>query len=397
MKYLVIKNKGLIVPQDITLLGSSSKRGNDTKIGQFGTGNKFALSWLLRNNTVPTFYSGTKLIDIECRMTEHRGHPREIIYINGENTNITTEFGMLWTCWMALREFISNAIDEGEESINVGYISNVNEVLEENKTTILIPYTDAVAEVFDNFQHYFAFEREPDYISAEGMLYLKLDNSPVNIYRKGIRCFDSKRKTMLDFNFNHIQITEDRLIEGGEGTFDEHARGILTTCSSVDILKAAIKSDYYYIMPDKSTFVLSEYWIAAYKELLSEGVKFTTSSMKSLLGIISNGTEIPAVHFNQLIKLQLISNPIEAIFTHLDFLFKEVEGPSREVEKILSRFGASFKVYFGEMDTFMNVKVKNDEFYIKSTQLNKAPDTLAAMCIKEHSNSVRYIADLLVK
>lgn len=50
MNYLKISNKGLLDVEALTLLGASSKRGDNTKIGMFGSGNKFSLAYLLRNN-----------------------------------------------------------------------------------------------------------------------------------------------------------------------------------------------------------------------------------------------------------------------------------------------------------------------------------------------------------
>ena len=48
--YLIIRNKGIIVEEAITLLGASSKRDDDSKIGYFGSGLKYALACFLRNN-----------------------------------------------------------------------------------------------------------------------------------------------------------------------------------------------------------------------------------------------------------------------------------------------------------------------------------------------------------
>ena len=50
MNYLKIRSKGKIDIEALSLLGASSKRGDETKIGQFGSGNKFAIAYLLRNN-----------------------------------------------------------------------------------------------------------------------------------------------------------------------------------------------------------------------------------------------------------------------------------------------------------------------------------------------------------
>lgn len=50
MKYIRIKNQWLIEPQALHLVGASTKRNDASKIGQFGSGNKYAMAYLLRNN-----------------------------------------------------------------------------------------------------------------------------------------------------------------------------------------------------------------------------------------------------------------------------------------------------------------------------------------------------------
>lgn len=390
MKYLLIQNKGEIIPQDIILMGSSTKRGATDKIGQFGSGSKYALAWLLRNDCQPVIYAGKNEIPIEKRMTEHRGIPRDVIYVNGENTNITTELGMKWTAWMALRELISNAIDESDEVVETIYTHNIKDYTKDGITSIFIPIIDSIKEVMDKYEHYFAFERVPDWIGEKGMLYLKSEQSEINIYRKGIRCQDSWHMTLVDYNFNHIPITEDRLIEGGIGHFDTCAAELLETVDDVHVLKQVILSKYKDVFPNE----VNSYWMEAYKELIDEGHTFTTKTMKDMLGMVTNGHVIEATHFKALIKAGLVSNPLEAIFQHLDFVFSRVAGPCEQVQQLLSRFG-NFKVYFGKMDSYKDIKIKGNELYIKDTYVTKTPAYTAAKCLMEYPDGVTLISSLL--
>jgi len=48
MKYLKFKNNGEIQLEAITLLGASTKRTDNNKIGFFGSGNKFAILIAIR-------------------------------------------------------------------------------------------------------------------------------------------------------------------------------------------------------------------------------------------------------------------------------------------------------------------------------------------------------------
>lgn len=398
MKYIQISNQGEILVADMILLGSSSKRDNSSKIGQFGSGNKFALSWLMRNGCQPLLFSGKTEIALTTTIVEHRGHVREVICVNGEQSSITTEFGMLWRGWMALREFYSNAIDEGNEHFDVVEVideSKLTSFTKEGMTNIFIPINDELEEVINNFEHYFAFNRQPDFICNEGMIYTKESNSTINVYRKGIRCYDSHRVTMVDFNFNNISITEDRLIDGGEGTFDRAARNLVNLIDSVDVLKKVILSDYKDILPKHD---INPLFAEAYRELVGEGYCFTTNSLQQLLGLIATkGREaivIPSEHYRILIDNKIVDNPLEAIFQHLDFAFVRVDGPSTEVEQILSRFG-EFNVYFGSMDTHRPIKIKDNEIYVKESLKDLSHNKIAAQILMEHPNGQEYVASLL--
>lgn len=145
-------SKSILSLLDLTTIGGSDKLGDETKIGQFCSGLKYALALFLRNDVkftattrqtvydlggfdrmVTTFYS----IDKHVKEDEFAGHSKELICINAGyeyqsfhtaltndefcedvptdevyETGISTELGFDWKLEYALREIWSNMIDE---------------------------------------------------------------------------------------------------------------------------------------------------------------------------------------------------------------------------------------------------------------------------------------------
>lgn len=390
-KFLRIANQGLVEPLDMALMGSSTKRDDASKIGQFGSGFKYALAWLLRNSLFPIIMAGERLVEITTKEVIHRGLSRQVIHIDGENTNITTEMGPDWTGWMALRELISNAIDEGEEKVHI--VTSTDSYIQENVTNIFIPMNAALQEVMDNFDHYFAFERVPDFIGKNGFLYLKDKLSHMNVYRKGIRCYDTSHESLVDYNLANVKINESRLIVS-ESEFDHSCRSLLEECDNVNIIKQIILSERYFDhWPE-----MNPIWKMAYEELIAEGTQFITQSISHILGLLVSGRkEIKAVHYQYLIKEGMIDNPMDAAFNHLDFAFQRVDGPSQETEAVLARVG-QFKVFFGLFEAYHPVKYNavRGEFFINRKALKPERDEnyYAALCLKYHPTGEELISKL---
>jgi len=107
MKYLKISSKGLLDIRLVYLMGGTTKANDKYKIGQFGTGLKYTLSFLLRSNLHFKIFIGGQEVIITTVNETIRDTEFEIIHINGVKTSITTNMGYDWEEWMlkALENF----------------------------------------------------------------------------------------------------------------------------------------------------------------------------------------------------------------------------------------------------------------------------------------------------
>jgi hypothetical protein len=113
MKYLKIQNDGVLDIRLVALMGGTTKANDKFKIGQFGTGLKYTLAFLFRNNLDFKIFAGNDEINIYTENETIKEDLFEIICINGNRTSITTKMGAEWSAWMIIRELWCNALDEG--------------------------------------------------------------------------------------------------------------------------------------------------------------------------------------------------------------------------------------------------------------------------------------------
>jgi hypothetical protein len=209
--YIRIANDGEADPLAFHLLGASSKRGNDNKIGFFGSGNKYALALLLRKKIEFKVFTGKKEIKFDVKELEFRGDKYNVIIVDGQQTSLTTDMGPTWEDWFIIREFYCNAIDEGGEKITVTDHFDP----EEGKTTIFIEQTEELSKFFSQVDRYLLINKKMLEIKqtnygAVGIIEAKEDE--FICYRKGIRVYpENTLKSLYRYNFDLIQINESRL------------------------------------------------------------------------------------------------------------------------------------------------------------------------------------------
>lgn len=217
-KYILIQNDGEIESNSFELIGASTKRNDSTKIGFFGSGLKYSIAFMMRNNIDFKIFSGENEMKFTTLQETLKGQSFERICINGNPTSYTTTMGPTWEHqWFVLREIYCNAIDEGSCQL-VKSTEIVNPI--QGKTRIYIELTDTLLNVIQNWDSYFSDEREPLFVSGSVFTFHldeKKHNQTISVYkktdgvlyRKGIRVY-SDNNFIYDYECQNISINEDR-------------------------------------------------------------------------------------------------------------------------------------------------------------------------------------------
>lgn len=240
--YLIISNQGEVEEEAFTLMGASSKDKDSSKIGLFGSGNKYAIATLIREGINFQIYSGLKEFAIETKNVKFRGTEFERIFLNGMPTALTTRMGVGWEVWFALRELVCNAMDEG------GYKLITSESFSPyaGTTSVVLPLEGKVKEFFDNY-HSYVLNSEPIFNLGEVQIY----PGAFNLYRKNICAKPTGLeydKSLGSYNFDCININESRIIDSlysAEKTICRAMLGSEDSKLAVEYIKMAYDPDSF--------------------------------------------------------------------------------------------------------------------------------------------------------
>jgi hypothetical protein len=250
-KYILIQNDGEIESNSFELIGASTKRDDSSKIGFFGSGLKYSIAYMMRNNIGFKIYSGEQELVFTTIPENLRDQIFERICINGKPTSYTITMGVTWTeDWFVLREIYCNALDESSCQM-VRETENVNAVA--GKTRIYIEATNSLKSIIENWDAYFSTDRTPIligdniYTSYLGKcskqsvsVYLKTDGV---IFRKGIRV-DHLSKSIYDYGFDDVSINEDRTAKSS-GAMDYVFSNMLGSFASENYVVSVLRTGSY--------------------------------------------------------------------------------------------------------------------------------------------------------
>lgn len=213
MKYLKIQNDGVLDIRLVALMGGTTKANDRFKIGQFGTGLKYTLSYLFRNNLSFKVFTGFNEVNITSEIESINETDFEIICINGNRTSITSFMGKEWSAWMIIRELWCNALDEGGAAKSVVSESETKGC--EDKTTFFIQISPEIEEVLNNWEAYFIPERMMMWENEQCAIYLNERNDYLRVYKNGVLIFTHhSTKSLFNYDIKDAEINELREFRG---------------------------------------------------------------------------------------------------------------------------------------------------------------------------------------
>ena len=207
--YYVFENSGEVNKDIIKLIGLSTKRDDSTKIGQWGSGLKYAIATFVREGIEIKLFSGENEVKIGKKKKKIPGYGDvDVITFNSAETSMTTDMGFDWKIWYAIREVYSNMIDEGGKNITIDNSPNGKK-----GTTRFFVEMGSLTDI--DMDKYFLASSSP----IESVKYRneKIDvyDNPYGhfmVYYKGILCFeDEDYKSKYRYSSDKIEINESRV------------------------------------------------------------------------------------------------------------------------------------------------------------------------------------------
>jgi hypothetical protein len=221
MSYIRIANKANGVNRlFLEKLGLSTKRDDDSTIGQFGSGSKFAPIAALRNgwewinvgedNLGPykMQYVAKEESDINC---VYYLYDDEIL----KPSSFTVDAGLLsWDDeFQIFREAFSNALDEFTSSGSEYVVEIVDEVkFEPGMFAVYLTADPSLIDIINNFGKFFSIEREPVYKFADGSGFYEPFDNEANFYYKGVLVHSEPKLAVFDYGMNNVILNEERRI-----------------------------------------------------------------------------------------------------------------------------------------------------------------------------------------
>lgn len=392
MKYLKIQNDGLLDIRLVALMGGTTKSKDKYKIGQFGTGLKYTLAFLFRNNLDFKIFVGTDQIKVHTETETIREEEFEIICINGHRTSITTRMGEDWEAWMIVRELWCNALDEGGANKDV-----TNDAIgEENKTTFYIQADSQIQSVVNNWPKYFIHDQEAIFRNDRFAIYPAGDK--FCIYKQGVLIYENKNeKSVFSYDMADADINELREFKGHPSMVvawalaeaNEKTAAYFLENVTEDHFEGEMDYDWYKSFGDTWKKVIGSGKII-YQEILNEVVaRGNTPDMATLVIVPKKLYKFLTKQFHGIGALHVAS-------TLGDFYESHEEQTDKKIRQALTILEACGYVmhpelvfvygFFEDKTTLAKVDLKERKVYISNAFIQKPLFSIISMLIEENEH-----------
>ena len=223
------QNPGTLDIRAAATFGVSVKR--EGAIGYFGTGLKYAIGVLLRTGHEVEIFSGLDRFTFASTPTTIQGETFNVITMNGESLEMTTDIGKNWELWMALREIESNCRDE-EGSSQLGQLPPIKD-----HTTVIIRGNDFARVYREELKKIF-LDAVPSAITND----IEIINKPSqDLYYRGIIVHQLRNPAVLTYNIKkQSKLTEDRTLAYPYSDGEYEIAKALGACDDEELLLTAL-------------------------------------------------------------------------------------------------------------------------------------------------------------
>jgi len=239
MQYWKIENIGAVDHNALTVLGGTTKReSDDTRIiGTFGTGSKQSVALLIRNGLFPVVFAGRLKMEYKTKPVYIGGTAHQQIFVqlkgkDADGANVNREEDLKTTLlfgssdWdnigMALREYVSNAIDALYEAgkthrdIKIELVDDSQVRAKDGYTRVFIPASPEVNMYFVNIGQHFLHFGEDKFLDVE--VINKSDRqektSHAKLYRRGVLVRKIRATqdipALFDYNLCNLKLDDCR-------------------------------------------------------------------------------------------------------------------------------------------------------------------------------------------
>lgn len=260
---------------DLTTLGGSSKKGDETKIGQFNSGLKYAMSIFLRNNvkfgaTIKTINRNSQNLTYHYSLGKtvvedfDTNKEKELIVLYRERmfheptfkpkpwfietpnefsteiieTGLSVELGFDWKLEFALREIYSNMLDEGGFYVE-GHDIDENFLTGEQWSIIMLEFDDDsdFGNIWKRKDELFKKDGDVIHTFKNGYREVKVrknNNGKSKIYKQGILVHESQNyESFYNYDINFGILDERRVLN------DVYS----TTCNIAEVICRDTRSE----------------------------------------------------------------------------------------------------------------------------------------------------------